>query len=138
MYIYIIINMATFIYSTVFLENNCYRRGYVVEPPPSLGEPLYDMVRTINMPKVSPFKQVLSCGARYRPCAVAITSFGGCSSCTGSSGSSYSDLMREDELPELVNFLIVNGYTINERLTKLMERRIMDDQKKLVIFQNLK
>jgi hypothetical protein len=40
--------------------------------------------------------------------------------------------MREDELPELVNFLIVNGYTINERLTKLMERRIMDDQKKLV------
>ena len=127
MYIYIIINMTTFIYSTVFLENNCYRRGYVIEPSPSLDEPLYDKVRTINMPKVSPFKQVSSCGERYRPCVTAIVSFDGCG-CGGTIGG----LMRDDEIPELVNFLILNGYTINERLTKLMERRIMDDQKKLV------
>jgi hypothetical protein len=41
-------------------------------------------------------------------------------------------LMRDDELPDLVNFLLTNGYTIDSKLTKLMERRVTDDQKKLV------
>ena len=119
--------MTTFIYSTVFLENECYRRGYIVEPVPHIDEPLYQKVRTINLPKVSPFKQQTACGERYRPCVSAITSFDGCGC-----GGINSNLMRDDELPELVNFLIMNGYIINERLTKLMEKRIMDDQKKLV------
>ena len=119
--------MTTFIYSTVFLENECYRRGYIVEPVPHIDEPLYQKVRTINLPKVSPFKQQTTCGERYRPCVSAITSFDGCGC-----GGINSNLMRDDELPELVNFLIMNGYIINERLTKLMEKRIMDDQKKLV------
>ena len=119
--------MTTFIYSTVFLDNNCYRRGYIVEPEPNPGEPLYEKVRKINMPKVSPFKQMPMCGKRYRPCASAIISIDGCG-CGGNIGN----LMMEDELPELVNFLLTSGYNINERLTKLMERRIMDDEKKLI------
>jgi len=40
--------------------------------------------------------------------------------------------MREDELADLVNFLVMNGYEINERLTKLMERKIMGGEKKLI------
>jgi|TARA_Y100000816_G_scaffold292545_1_gene288515 hypothetical protein len=119
--------MMTFIYSTVFMENNCYRRGYVVEPSPKPEEPLYEIVTTRKMEKVSPFKQINSCGQRYRPCSVAIRSFDGCSSCGGING-----LMDESELPDLVNFLVMNGYDINERLTKLMERKMASDEKKLV------
>ena len=118
----------TFIYSTVFLENNCYRRGYVVEPTPPEGTPLYNQVVTRRMEKVSPFKQQTLCGERYKPCASALISFDGCASC----GNSGQGLMREDELADLVNFLVMNGYEINERLTKLMERKIMGGEKKLI------
>lgn len=121
--------MATFIYSTVFLDKDCYRRGYVVEPVPSPSEPLYGKVRTINIPKVSPFKQVSNCGMRYRPCVSAIVSFDGCGGC---GGGMNGDLMRDDEIPELVNFLLMNGYTINSHLTELMERRVMNEERKVV------
>ena len=119
--------MMRFIYSTVFLDQNCYRRGYIVDPSPEMGTPLYDQVVTRKMDKVSPFRQMTQCGERYKPCASVVLSFDGCGSC-GKSGN----FMREDEIPYLVNFLVTNGYSINERLTKLMERKLMDGDKKLV------
>ena len=116
--------LATFIYSTVFLTNGCYVRGYVVDPVPAPGTPLYAQTKTINVARVSPFTQSPGCGERYRSCQSAIMTLDG--------PAGVGTLMRDDELPDLVNFLLTNGYTIDSKLTKLMERRVTDDQKKLV------
>ena len=82
--------------------------------------PLREKVVRIQTPPLSEFKAPGPC-TPLKLCALALTSF-----CHGGCGGG---LMRENEIPDLFSFLLANGYTINEGLTKLLAKNDTDNQR---------
>ena len=70
--------------------------------------PLKQRVVSIKTPPLSIFQISDSACCRVKQCALALTSF------------TYNGLMRDTEVAELFSFLMGNGYTIQEKLTKLL------------------
>tara|TARA_B100001063_G_scaffold231974_2_gene246594 strand:+ start:1422 stop:1814 length:393 start_codon:yes stop_codon:yes gene_type:complete len=108
--------LTFFIYETIVLENGRYQECYIVEPRPMIGEPLYEQTRVLRSHQLSQFSggsSMMSNRMRTN-CVVGIKSF-----------MNYDNsLMMCDEIPILINFLEDNGYTIEERMTRLMETRV--------------
>lgn len=105
------------LFSQPYLDqyNQCYKNIVTVNLPPQ--GPLADLVRKVNFPKLSPFKQDAACSP-LKQCGLALMSLGGCST-----GCKFgSDLMMVDEIPNLISILVSNGYTVDTSITKMFNQ----------------
>lgn len=84
--------------------------------------PLMSKVSRIKNVKLSPFKGNDNDNC-YSNCKYAIRSFCDCHS-----------LMNPDEIPELFNFLLSNGYSIDSNLTKMMNKSKVQLKKDILCF----
>lgn len=95
------------------LYNQCYKNIVVVNFKPQ--GPLGDFVRLVKFPPLSEFKQPGPCSP-LKDCGYAISSL---TRCAGSCSKFGSDLMVVDEIPDLISFLVSNGYTVDTSITKM-------------------
>ena len=103
------------LFSQPYLDrfNQCYKNIITINMMPQ--GPLAQFVRRIQFPPLSEFKQPGPC-SHINNCGLALISLNGDSSCCAKNGS---NLMIVDEIPNLVSFLLTNGYTIDTSLTKM-------------------
>lgn len=105
------------LFSQPYLDtyNQCYKNIVVVNLMPE--GPLAQLVSFVNFPPLSEFKQPGPCSP-IKQCGLALMSFGGCSmGCN--SGKFGSNLMVVDEVPNLISYLVSNGYTVDTSITKM-------------------
>jgi hypothetical protein len=104
------------LFSQPYLDtyNQCYKNIIVLNMKPA--GPLGDLVRFVNFPPLSEFKQSTPCSP-IKQCGFAISYIGGCA--TGCASKFGSDLMSVDEMPNLVSYLVENGYTVDTSITKM-------------------
>jgi len=103
------------LFSQPYLDqyNQCYKNIVTINLPPQ--GPLADLVRKVNFPKLSPFKQDTACSP-IKQCGLALVSLGGYFNSGCKNGN---DLMVVDEIPNLISILISNGYTVDTSITKM-------------------
>jgi hypothetical protein len=103
------------LFSQPYLDtyNQCYKNIVVINLKPQ--GPLGDLVRFVKFPPLSEFKQPGPCSP-LRDCGYALISLDGCSGCCKAGGS---DLMVVDEVPNLISYLVSNGYSVDTSITKM-------------------
>ena len=79
--------------------------------------PLADIVKLIKFPPLSEYKQPGPCSP-LKQCGLALISLNTCHGCCN--GKFGSDLMVVDEIPNLISFLVSNGYTVDTSITKML------------------
>ena len=104
--------------------NQCYKNILMVNAEPR--GPIRRIVRRIKLPKLSPFQREGQCNP-IPQCGLALQSlrgteyntnqYTGC--CKLNSGC---DLMTPDEIPDLITFLIGNGYQIETQITNMLNQ----------------
>jgi len=97
------------LFSQPYLDryNQCYKNIVVVNLPPQ--GPLGSLVKRVNFPPLSEFKQPGACS-----CGLALMTLNGyCSIKNG------ENLMVIDEVPDLISFLVSNGYSVDTSITKM-------------------
>jgi hypothetical protein len=101
------------LFSRPFLDtyNQCYKNIVTINLIPQ--GPLAQFVRKVQFPPLSQFKQPGPC-SRINNCGLALTAFNNiCNKgCFG--------FMVVDEVPNLLSFLMTNGYSINTSITKML------------------
>ena len=100
------------LFSQPYLDtyNQCYKNIVVLNRLPQ--GPLADLVVRVNFPPLSEFSEPGPC-IRSKQCGLAISSFSmGC-------GKGCNNLMLVDEVPDLISFLVENGYTVDTSITKM-------------------
>jgi hypothetical protein len=99
------------LFSQPYLDtyNQCYKNIVVVNLKPQ--GPLADLVRFIKFPPLSEFKQPGPCSP-LNNCGYAIMSIDGYNSGCG-------DLMVVDEVPNLISYLVSNGYSVETSITEM-------------------
>jgi len=103
------------LFSQPFLDtyNKCYKNIVVINLIPK--GPLSQLVRFVNFPPLSEFKTPGQCSP-IKQCGYALMSLGGCN--TGCK----EDLMVVDEIPDLISYLVSNGYTVDTSITKMFNQ----------------
>ena len=106
------------LFSQPFLDtyNKCYKNIVVINLQPQ--GPLADLVRITKFPPLSEFKTPGPCSP-IKQCGYALMSLGGCNMGCGKFGE---DLMVVDEVPNLISFLVSNGYTVDTSITKMFNQ----------------
>ena len=103
------------LFSQPYLDrfNQCYKNIVVINLPPQ--GPLSSLVKRVNFPPLSEFKQQGTCSTTpFKQCGLALTTLNGyCSIKNG------DNLMVIDEVPDLISFLVSNGYTVDTSITKM-------------------
>jgi len=101
------------LFSQPFLDtyNQCYKNIVVVNLKPQ--GPLGELVKFVKFPALSKFKQPGPCSP-LKDCGFALMSLNdqGCS-------KFGNDLMVVDEIPNLISFLVSNGYSVDTSITKM-------------------
>jgi hypothetical protein len=102
------------LFSQPFLDtyNKCYKNIVVINLQPQ--GPLADLVRFTKFPPLSEFKTPGPCSP-IKQCGYALMSLGGCN-------MGCEDLMVVDEVPNLISFLVSNGYTVDTSITKMFNQ----------------
>lgn len=103
------------LFSQPYLDtyNQCYKNIVVVNLKPQ--GPLGQLVRLVKFLPLSQFKEPGPCSP-LKDCGYAIMSL---NNCGGNCRKFGSDLMVVDEVPDLMSYLISNGYTIDTSITKM-------------------
>lgn len=103
------------LFSQPYLDtyNQCYKNIVVVNFKPQ--GPLGDIVRLVKFPPLSEFKYPAPCSP-LKDCGFAILSLRRCNYNCGKFGS---DLMVVDEIPDLISYLVSNGYNVDTSVTKM-------------------
>ena len=103
------------LFSQPYLDtyNQCYKNIVVINVKPQ--GPLGELVRFVKFPKLSEFKQTGPCSP-IKDCGYALMSLGGCSIGCNKNGC---DLMVVDEVPNLISYLVSNGYSVDTSITKM-------------------
>jgi hypothetical protein len=101
------------LFSQPFLDtyNQCYKNIVTINLIPQ--GPLAQIVRRVQFPPLSPFKQPGPC-SRINNCGLALAAL------NGSCNKNCSNLMVVDEIPDLMSYLLSNNYTINTSITKML------------------
>lgn len=104
------------LFSQPYLDkfNQCYKNIVVVNLPPQ--GPLGNLVKKVNFPPLSEFKQPGPCSP-LKQCGFALMSLNGF--CSMGCGKNGENLMIIDEVPDLISFLVSNGYTVDTSITKM-------------------
>jgi hypothetical protein len=120
------------LFSRPYLDtyNQCYKNIITVNLTPQ--GPLAKFVRRIQLPVLSEFKQPSPCN-RLEKCCLALTSLN--NDCCNKNGS---NLMDVDEVPNLISFLVSNGYSVDTSITKMFNQSEIrfqtDNENKLICF----
>ena len=103
------------LFSQPYLDtyNKCYKNIVVINLMPQ--GPLADLVRFTNFPPLSEFKTPGPCSP-LKQCGYALISLGGCNMGCGKFGE---DLMVVDEVPDLISYMAMNGYSVDTSITKM-------------------
>ncbi len=106
------------LFSQPYLDtyNKCYKNIVVINLEPE--GPLAQLVRLVKFPPLSEFKTQTPCSP-LKQCGYALISLGGCSMGCGSNKTGCDDLMVVDEVPNLISYLVSNGYTVDTSITKM-------------------
>ena len=106
------------LFSQPFLDtyNQCYKNIVVINLLPQ--GPLADLVRFTKFPPLSEFKTPGPCSP-IKQCGYALVSLGGCNMGCAKFGE---NLMVVDEVPDLISFLVSNGYTVDTSITKMFNQ----------------
>lgn len=96
------------LFSQPYLDtyNECYKDIVVINVMPD--GPLAHLVRFVKFPPLSEFKSANGSCSPLKQCGYAVLSFSLC-----------GDLMVVDEVPDLISYLVSNGYTIDTSITKM-------------------
>ena len=112
--------------------NQCYTNIMMVNAEPQ--GPLKTLVRRLQLPRLSPFQRDAPCNPIPK-CALAIRSLfngyygGGC--CKKNSGC---DLMSPNEMPDLITFLLGNGYQLETQITNMLNQSSVKLTDRRVVF----
>jgi hypothetical protein len=103
------------LFSQAYLDtyNQCYKNIVVINLKPQ--GPLKDLVRFVKFSQSSEFKDSGPCSP-LKECGFALMSLDSCNKGCGKFGN---DLMVVDEVPNLISYLISNGYTVDTSITKM-------------------
>ena len=101
------------LFSQPFLDtyNQCYKNIVTINLIPQ--GPLAQFVRKVQFPPLSQFKQPGPC-SRINNCGLVLTAF------NNVCNKGCSGFMVVDEVPNLLSFLMTNGYSINTSITKML------------------
>ena len=102
------------LFSQPYLDtyNQCYKNIVVINSIPQ--GPLAEIVKFVNFPPLSEFKQSSPC-TTLNQCGLALMTLGVCNT-----GCKFgSNLMVVDEVPSLISYLVSNGYTVDTSITKM-------------------
>jgi hypothetical protein len=107
-----------FIFSTPYLDKQCcqgecYKNIIVLSCKPN--GPLSNMCRTVKPDKLSIFKGNTCRSSTRTLCMIAVKEI----TCEGEPAQNLN-LMVLDDLPNLVQYLVLNGYKIDTSFTKMM------------------
>jgi len=104
------------LFSQPYLDqyNQCYKNIVTVNLLPQ--GPLSRLVRRVNFPPLSQFKQPGPCTTNQQ-CGLALMSI-----CSSGCNKNGSNLMVVDEVPNLFSFLLSNGYSIDTSITKMLNQ----------------
>jgi hypothetical protein len=109
--------------------NQCYKNILTVNIEPQ--GPIQKIVRQIRFPKLSPFQRESPCNPIPK-CGLALQSinnynynynYGGCNC-----------LMTPNEIPDLISFLIENGYQIETQITNMLNQSDVKISDKKIAF----
>ena len=120
------------LFSRPYLDtyNQCYKNIITINLTPQ--GPLEKFVRRVQMPVLSEFKQPSTCN-RLEKCCLALTSLN--NDCCNKNGS---NLMVVDEVPNLISFLVSNGYSVDTSITKMFNQSEIkfqtENENKLICF----
>ena len=117
------------LYSQPYLDtfNQCYQSIITLNTIPK--GPLAKFIRKVNLAKLSPFKQATTCTSIPK-CTLGILSF------NNNCNQRGCNLMTVEDFPYLVSFLMENGYTIDTKITKMIQNSSIQiaDDKTLICF----
>ena len=101
------------LFSQPFLDtyNQCYKNIVTINLIPQ--GPLAQFVRKVQFPPLSQFEQPGPC-SRINNCGLALTSL------NNICNKGCSGFMIVDEVPNLLSFLLSNGYSVNTSITKML------------------
>jgi hypothetical protein len=122
------------LFSRPYLDtyNQCYKNIVTINLLPQ--GPLAKFVRRTQLPVLSEFKQPGPCN-RLEKCCLALTSINNDYDCCNKNGS---NLMVVDEVPNLISFLVSNGYSVDTSITKMFNQSDIrfqtDNENKLICF----
>ena len=107
--------------------NKCYKNIITVNDEPQ--GPLRELVRKIQFPKLSPFQMEGPCNP-IQKCGLVLrknwdSNYKKCSSC---------DLMTPDDIPDLLSFLLSNGYQFETQLTNMLNQSEIKLNDKRIMF----
>ena len=88
--------------------SQCYTNIMMVNVEPQ--GPIRKFVRMIKLPKLSPFQREGPCNP-IQQCGLALKSL-----------NKDCNLMTPDEIPDLISFLIANGYQIETQITNMLNQ----------------
>ena len=108
--------------------SQCYTNIIMVNIEPQ--GPIRKFVRMIKLPKLSPFQREGPCNP-IQQCGLALKSLNG-----PEIGCSYKDcnLMTPNEIPDLISFLIANGYQIETQITNMLNQSEIKLSNKKIAF----
>ena len=95
--------------------NQCYKNILMINALPQ--GPVNKFVRRIQLPRLSPFTSENAC-TPLQNCGLALGSLNG----TCYKTNSGCDLMTPNEIPDLITFLIGNGYQIETQITNMLNQ----------------
>ena len=100
--------------------NQCYKNILMINAEPQ--GPIRRFVRRIQLPRLSRFQRESSCNSIHN-CGLALGSFyefyknyGNYSDCKN------CNLMTPNEIPDLITFLLGNGYQIETQITNMLNQ----------------
>jgi hypothetical protein len=109
------------LFSQPFLDtyNQCYKNIVTINLIPQ--GPLAQFIRKVQFPPLSQFKQPGPC-SRINNCGLALSTLNGFfyNNNNNNCNKNCSNLMIVDEIPNLMSYLLSNGYAINTSITKML------------------
>jgi len=105
--------------------NQCYKNILMINVIPQ--GPIKDLVRRIQLPKLSPFQKyespcnfIPNCGLALRTLKGFQVNYNNLSYNNCNKFNSGCNLMTPDEIPDLITFIINNGYQIETQITNML------------------
>ena len=105
--------------------NQCYKNILMVNTEPC--GPIYKLVRRIKLPRLSPFQRECPCNPIPK-CGLALQSL------HFTRDYNNCNLMTPDDIPDLVTFLLGNGYQIETQITNMLNQSEVKLSNKKIAF----
>jgi hypothetical protein len=96
--------------------NQCYKNILMINIEPR--GPLRSFVRRIKLPRLSPFGSINNNCNYIQNCGLAIQTIAN----NGLNAGVACDLMSPNDIPNLISFLLANGYQIDTQLTNMLNQ----------------